>query len=213
MLEVSNLVAGYGGKRVVRLPSLSVERGACRLLLGPSGSGKSTVLLALAGLATSMAGTVTINGIELSRLKPADRDRSRGRMIGFIFQDLHLIPGLSALDNVVLSPFAAGVVQDRARAQSLLEALGLGDKVRQQAARLSRGEAQRVAIARAMLLKPSLILADEPTASLDDPACGVVADLLERAAAETGAALVIATHDSRLKARFPLTTDVEPLHE
>jgi putative ABC transport system ATP-binding protein len=213
MLEVSNLVAGYGGKRVVRLSSLSVERGACRLLLGPSGSGKSTVLLALAGLATSMAGTVTINGIELSRLKPADRDRSRGRMIGFIFQDLHLIPGLSALDNVVLSPFAAGVVQDRARAQSLLEALGLGDKVRQQAARLSRGEAQRVAIARAMLLKPSLILADEPTASLDDPACGVVADLLERAAAETGAALVIATHDSRLKARFPLTTDVEPLHE
>ena len=120
MLEVSDLVAGYGQKRVVRLPSLSVERGACRLLLGPSGSGKSTVLLALAGLATSMAGTVTINGVDLSRLKPADRDRSRGRMIGFIFQDLHLIPGLSSLDNVVLSPFSTVLEQDRVRSQSLL---------------------------------------------------------------------------------------------
>lgn len=213
MLEVRDLVAGYGGKRVVRLPALSVERGACRLLLGPSGSGKSTVLLALAGLATTMSGTVTINGVSLARLKPADRDRSRGRMIGFVFQDLHLIPGLSALDNVMLSPFAAGVVQDRARALSLLATLGLDKKAGQRAERLSRGEAQRVAIARAMLLKPSLILADEPTASLDDPTCAVVADLLEQAATETGAALVIATHDSRLKARFPLTTNVEPFHE
>jgi putative ABC transport system ATP-binding protein len=213
MLEVSDLVAGYGGKRVVRLPALSVDRGACRLLLGPSGSGKSTVLLALAGLATTMSGAVTINGVALSSLKPADRDRSRGRMIGFIFQDLHLIPGLSALDNVMLSPFAAGVTQDRARGLSLLATLGLADKAEQRAEKLSRGEAQRVAIARAMLLKPSLILADEPTASLDDPACGVVADLLAQAASETGAALVIATHDSRLKARFPLTANVEPLHE
>lgn len=213
MLELIDLVAGYGRKAVVRVPSLSVGRGQCRLLLGPSGSGKSTVLLALAGLATCLSGAVTINGVDLSRLPPAARDRSRGRMIGFIFQDLHLIPGLSALDNLLLSPFAAGVAQDGARAVALLAELGLGSKTNSHAERLSRGEAQRVAIARAMLLKPSLILADEPTASLDDAACRVVADLLERAAGDTGAALVIATHDSRLKARFPHVTSVEPLHE
>lgn len=213
MLEVADLVAGYGHKAVVRVPSLSVGPGQTQLLLGPSGSGKSTVLLALAGLATTMRGTVSIAGVELLRLPPAQRDRSRGRMIGFIFQDLHLVPGLSALDNLMLSPFAAGVAQDRARALSLLESLGLGDKARRPAERLSRGEAQRVAIARAMLLKPSLILADEPTASLDDAACKAVASLLERAAVDTGAALVIATHDSRLRERFALATNVETLRE
>ena len=213
MLEVKDLVAGYGGKAVVRVPSMSAGPGQAQLLLGPSGSGKSTVLLAMAGLADIMKGTVSIAGVELSRLSSAERDRSRGRMIGFIFQDLHLVPGLSALDNLMLSPFAAGVGQDRERALSLLASLGVGDKALRPAERLSRGEAQRVAIARAMLLKPSLILADEPTASLDDAACESVASLLEQAAADTGASLVIATHDSRLKARFALATGVEPVHE
>ncbi len=213
MLEVKDLVAGYGGKAVVRVPSMSAGPGQAQLLLGPSGSGKSTVLLAMAGLADIMKGTVSIAGVELSRLSSAERDRSRGRMIGFIFQDLHLVPGLSALDNLMLSPFAAGVGQDRERALSLLASLGVGDKALRPAERLSRGEAQRVAIARAMLLKPSLILADEPTASLDDAACESVASLLEQAAADTGASLVIATHDSRLKARFALATAVEPVHE
>jgi putative ABC transport system ATP-binding protein len=209
MLEVKNLVAGYGGRAVAQLSALKVENGACTLLLGPSGSGKTTLLLAIAGLAQALSGTVTIDGEDLSTLSAVARDRKRGQRIGLVFQDLHLIPGLSALDNVLLSPFAAGVAQDRARALALLSELGLGAKAGRAAERLSRGEAQRTAIARAMLLKPAVILADEPTASLDDPTSASVADLLDRAAKDTGAALVIATHDQRLRARFPSLVGVE----
>jgi putative ABC transport system ATP-binding protein len=209
MLEVKNLVAGYGGRAVAQLSALKVENGACTLLLGPSGSGKTTLLLAIAGLAQALSGTVTIDGEDLGKLSAIARDRKRGQRIGLVFQDLHLIPGLSALDNVLLSPFAAGVAQDRARALALLSELGLGAKAGRAAERLSRGEAQRTAIARAMLLRPAVILADEPTASLDDPTCASVADLLDRAAKDTGAALVIATHDQRLRARFPSLVGVE----
>ena len=203
MLEVENLEAGYGGLALARLPSLQVRAGEAALLLGPSGSGKTTLLLAVAGLADVLAGTIRIDGAEPAKLAPRLRDRYRGRSIGLVFQDLHLIPGLSTLDNVLLAPFAAGIPQDRARALALLDELGLADRAHRPAETLSRGQAQRAAIARAMLLRPKLILADEPTASLDDEACGRAADLLIRAAAETGAALVIATHDGRLRARIP----------
>ncbi|BDD66166.1 hypothetical protein Sj15T_11870 [Sphingobium sp. TA15] len=111
------------------------------------------------------------------------------------------MPGLSALDNLLLAPFASGQRQDRARATELLTRLGLADRVHAGAETLSRGEAQRTAIARAMLIGPSLILADEPTASLDDESCETVLALLLDATRESGAALVIATHDSRVKAR------------
>ena len=114
---------------------------------------------------------------------------------------MHLIPGLSALDNLLLAPFAAGVRRDRTKAQGLLERLGLSNRIHARAETLSRGEAQRTAIARAMLLYPYLILADEPTASLDDEACTAVLDLLLQATRESGAALVIATHDARVRAR------------
>ena len=179
------------------------------LLLGPSGSGKTTLLLAIAGLAQILEGSVKIGEEEFAKLSAVERDRLRGQRIGIIFQDLHLVPGLSALENVLLAPFAAGMSQDRKRARELLSSLGLAGKADRAADRLSRGEAQRAAIARAMLLNPALILADEPTASLDEPTCGSVAELLNKAAIETGAALVIATHDQRLKSRFPKTVAVE----
>ena len=209
MLEITNLVAGYRSRPVAKLAALKVEKGGATLLLGPSGSGKTTLLLAIAGLAQTLSGTVTIEGEDFAKLSAVERDRRRGRRIGFIFQDLHLVPGLSAIENVLLAPFAAGVSQDRRRAQQLLSSLGLGPKANRAAERLSRGEAQRAAIARAMLLKPALILADEPTASLDDPTCANVAQLLDDAAKETGAALLIATHDQRLKARFANVVNVE----
>jgi putative ABC transport system ATP-binding protein len=211
MLEVTDLVAGYDGRAVAKLPALKVERGATTLLLGPSGSGKTTLMLAIAGLAEIQAGAVTIEGENYAKLSAIERDRRRGRRIGLVLQDLHLVPGLTALDNVLLAPFAAGVAQDAKRARELLGSLGLGNKASQAADRLSRGEAQRTAIARAMLLEPALILADEPTSSLDDPTCAAVAALLTGAAQETGAALVIATHDQRLKARFPSVVAVEPV--
>lgn len=210
MLDIEGLVAGYDNHPLARLESLHLAPGESGLLVGPSGSGKTTVLLAIAGLADIISGSVRIGGADLSALSAASRDAFRGRAIGLVFQDLHLIPGLTVLDNVLLAPFAAGLSQDRKRALALLEELGLADHSGRPAETLSRGEAQRVAIARAMLLEPKLILADEPTASLDDEACARVADLLAHAARETGAALVIATHDLRLKTRFETFVELSP---
>ena len=202
MLEVHDLVAGYRGQPVIRLPALTVNAGEVMLVLGPSGSGKTTLLLALAGLAQAIEGQVEIDGVVVNALPAAQRDRFRGHNIGIVFQDLNLIPGLSALENLMLAPFAVSARQDRKRAQELLRELGLERAVRQPAETLSRGQAQRVALARAMLLGPKVILADEPTASLDAESCAVVAELLAKAADQTGAALVIATHDDRLRATF-----------
>jgi putative ABC transport system ATP-binding protein len=211
MLTVEGLIAGHGRRRLARLPSLTVEAGRATLLLGPSGSGKTTLLLAIAGLADVFEGQVKVGDVDVAALDGGARDRFRGRAIGLIFQDLHLIAGLSTLDNVLLAPFATGARQDRARALALLDELGLADRAHRPAETLSRGQAQRAAIARAMLLEPRLILADEPTASLDDQACARVADLLLRAASETGAALVIATHDLRLRERIASSVAAEPL--
>lgn len=202
MLELSNLIAGYGRRPLARLGHFAVEDGEAALLTGPSGAGKTTLMLAIAGLADILQGHVTIAGRDMATLPARERDRHRGRHIGTIFQDLHLVPGLSVLDNLLLAPFASGRRQDRARGSELLTRLGLAGRIHARAETLSRGEAQRTAIARAMLIGPSLILADEPTASLDDDSCEAVLDLLLDATRESGAALVIATHDSRVRARI-----------
>lgn len=200
MLEVVDLVAGYGGRALATLPGLTVAPGEAALLLGPSGAGKTTLLLALAGLAATLTGHISVDGERLESLSASARDRHRGRNIGLVFQDFHLIGSLTALDNLLLAPFAAAATQRTDEARALLGSLDLAHRVDAPARTLSRGEAQRVAIARAMLLRPRLLLADEPTASLDDNAAATVLDLLTAAAKNTGAALVIATHDARLKA-------------
>lgn len=211
MLTLRDLVAGYGEAPVARLPWLSLESGQAALLLGPSGVGKTSLLLAIAGLARIFAGDVEVDDQNLARLDRRRIQRFRAAHIGFVFQDLHLVTGLSVLDNVLLAPFASGRAQDRDRARSLLERLGLGEAAKRPAETLSRGQAQRVAIARALLQTPRLILADEPTASLDDGACERVADLLLEGARESGAALLIATHDQRLRARIGQVVEIEAL--
>jgi putative ABC transport system ATP-binding protein len=211
MFVVEGLEAGRGGRAIARLPALTLMAGEAALLIGPSGAGKTTLLLASAGLAKAYAGRVEIDGVDALALRGAAQDRFRGRHIGFIFQDIHLIPGLTALQNLLLAPFAAGARQDSERALGLLDAVGLAGKSGQAAETLSRGEAQRSAIARAMLLRPKVILADEPTASLDDTACETVTDLLLKAADETQAALLIATHDQRLRRRLSRQVTVEVL--
>jgi len=213
LLEIDSLIAGHDGRPAARLRHLALAGGQAALLLGPSGSGKTSLLLTIAGLSESLGGSAKIDGVEVLALPRPERDRFRGRFIGLIFQDLHLVAGLSALDNLLLAPFAAGLPQDRRRALDLLDQLGLFDHADRPAERLSRGEAQRVAIARAMLLKPKAILADEPTASLDDQACDQVAELLARAAGSGDAALLIATHDQRLRRRFPVAVQAEPWPE
>lgn len=208
MLVTRDLIVGHNGKPVAALPDLDAGPGEGLLLLGPSGSGKSTVLLTLGGLLPAISGEVRLDDVTLTTLPARERDRLRGRKVGMIFQDVHLLSGLSVLDNVLLAPFAAGVPQDGDRARSLIAELGLGAAERRRTRTLSRGEAQRIAIARAMQMQPAVILADEPTASLDDDNAAIVANLLLRAAKESNAALVIATHDQRLKAVIPRRIEV-----
>lgn len=212
MLALSDVVAGYHDKPISRIRRLRVGPGDAAVVSGKSGSGKTTLLLAIAGLADRIAGEIWIDGADVGALDARARDRHRGRHIGMIFQDLHLVAGLSALDNMLLAPFAANARTDRDRAWTLLDRLGIAARARSRAETLSRGEAQRLAIARAMLMQPRLILADEPTASLDDDACAAVLALLAEATRDSGAALIVATHDARVRATIPHVVEAEPAH-
>ena len=202
MIEVESLEHGFGGRRVLDVGSWRVEAGAHCLVVGPSGSGKSTLLHLLAGLAVPRGGVVRVAGQDLATLSPSDRDRFRGRSVGLLLQSFHLLDTLSVFDNVRLARRLAGLPEDRARCREVLEALGVAELARARPSTLSHGQAQRVALARAVVNRPGLILADEPTSSLDDASCERVAALVETEAERHGATLVVATHDARLRDRF-----------
>ena len=202
MLQVEHLKAGYGDKDVIDLPSLRLEQGKHALLLGPSGAGKTTLLYALAGLLTPRAGSIRMGDHEITTMSNSARDAFRGRQIGIIYQTLHLVPALTVIENLLLVNYAAGVTQDRAYAQQLLEMLGLGAFADRLPETLSQGQQQRVAIARAAMNRPALILGDEPTSALDDASCEKVMALLAAVASACGASLVVATHDTRIRPHF-----------
>lgn len=202
MIEWSNLALGYNGNVALRVADLTLGQGEHWLVCGPSGRGKTTLLYALAGLLPPLQGRLHVAGTELSTLSEAARDLFRGRHIGLVFQSLHLVPALSVIENLLLASYLAGLPQNHKRAVSLLDRLGLAGKHDVLPSALSQGQAQRVAIARAVLHRPDLLLADEPTASLDDEAATNVIALLREAAKEQGATLVISTHDARVKSQF-----------
>ena len=202
MVTVEALEHGFGDQRVLDLPSWRVEAGERSLVTGPSGSGKSTLLHLLAGIATPRAGVVRIAGQDLAALSASARDRFRGRSVGLLLQSFHLLDTLSVFDNVRLARRLAGLSEDRERCREVLEALDVAGFARARPSTLSHGQAQRVALARAVVNRPKLILADEPTSSLDDESCERVAALIETEANRHGATLVVATHDSRLRSRF-----------
>jgi putative ABC transport system ATP-binding protein len=147
-------------------------------------------------------GTVKVGGTDLASLGGSALDRFRGRNIGLLPQRLHLIDCLSVLDNLLLAQYAAGLPRDAAAARNALDALGLAGRANERPHRLSFGQQQRVALARALINRPRLVLADEPTSNLDDANCSAVLDLLLEQASRSGAALVIATHDQRVKGRI-----------
>jgi putative ABC transport system ATP-binding protein len=203
LLQATNIAVSRKGSPVLRFADLSLAEGGRLLLLGPSGSGKTTLLSVLAGLLPPDAGgKVSFAGQDIYALPPRARDRLRGRDYGFVFQTLHLLPSLSLRQNVALAATLAGAPESETRIDPLLAALGLADKARRRPEALSQGEQQRAAIARAVLNRPRLIIADEPTSALDDANAMAVMELIERQAAETGAALLIATHDNRITNRF-----------
>lgn len=196
--------------RVLDIPDLTIPAGTRLGLRGPSGSGKTSLLHLIAGLLVPDTGTVAWDGKAVSNLPVAARDRWRRETIGFVFQDFHLIPELDVAANITLpATFSAWRVGEleRERAVALAERMGLGD-LRRKARVLSRGEQQRVAIARALLKRPALILADEPTASLDAAHAAEVGALLVEVAAEAGATLVCASHDAALLGRMESVVEI-----
>jgi len=179
--------------------SLHVKASECVVLLGPSGSGKSTLLNMLGGLLRPSSGQVLLDGVDLYSLPPAARVRLRREKIGFVFQSFHLVPYLTAAENVAvaLNLRARGKVPGQDEAIALLTRVGLGDRVEHVPDELSVGECQRVALARAAAGSPMVILADEPTGNLDPDSAAVVAEHLRRFSKE-GAAVVVVTHDPQL---------------
>ena len=200
-LDIADLEVRFPG---LALPVLSIEKfnlaaGDHLAITGASGSGKSTLVNAITGLEPVKAGKVVWGETAISSLSSFRRDAFRARNIGLVMQDFHLFPGLSALSNVLLPlKLSFGVkADDRARALQLLQTVGI-TRPDQHIETLSRGEMQRVAIARALLSKPGVIVADEPTASLDQKTGADVAELLVRLATEEKATLVVVTHDPQL---------------
>lgn len=190
-------------------PDFHIERGGQLLLTGPSGCGKTTLLSILAGLLPPGAGTVTFDGEDIYKAGQRARDKMRGQKIGFVFQNLHLVPSLTLEQNIALAASMAGAPLDKKRMEDVLSFLGLASLRTRKPHLLSHGERQRAAIARAILNKPALIIADEPTSALDDDNAHAIATLLKRCAAESGAALLIATHDHRLMAHVPTVLSLE----
>ena len=202
MLSLKGVRQRYGAGVALALDRFDAAAGEHWLVLGASGSGKTTFLNLVAGLLRPSEGDVVVGGQSLGGLEGTALDRWRGRTVGIVPQKLHLIASLSVLQNLLLAPFLAGLPPDKARARSLLELLGLKEKASEKPHQLSHGQAQRVAIARAVMNRPKLLLADEPTANLDDQNCFQALELLESQARECGATLIVATHDQRAKQRF-----------
>ncbi|MBI2771836.1 MAG: ATP-binding cassette domain-containing protein [Burkholderiales bacterium] len=203
MIETYSLRYKYPAGPALAFDDLRVPQGATLLLRGNSGSGKSTWLALVAGLLTPTSGEVAVAAQPLSQLSRRGRDLFRARQIGFLPQKLHLSDALDVEGNLGLAFFAAGMPHDTGTVQRALASLGVADLAHRKPSALSGGQAQRVALARTILMEPKVILADEPTASLDDEAAAAGLRLLQDCAFQCNATLVIATHDARVGQALP----------
>ena len=210
IIQTSNLTYSFSKGPSLIFPSFQAEENSELLILGNSGTGKTTLLHLLAGLRKPTSGEVEVNGVKLSSLNGASLDRFRGKNIGVVFQTSHFVQSLSVLDNILLAPYFSNNKISKTDAEKMLDRLNILSKKNKKTAALSVGEQQRVAIARALLNNPSLILADEPTSALDDENAKDVLNLLREQTHALKAALLIVTHDNRLKdevkQRIELTT-------
>ncbi|MCE2789220.1 MAG: ATP-binding cassette domain-containing protein [Saprospiraceae bacterium] len=199
MVTTSQLSFSYPGRAKISFPDISCSEKEILLVLGTSGVGKTTLLHLMGGLLSLQEGDISIKGQRLAAMSAADRDRFRGRHIGIVFQQHHFVESLNVLENCLLAQKLAGFAPDKSKAIELLDRLNMSTLGNAQIKNLSQGEKQRVAIARALMNTPAFILADEPTSALDDQNCHEVLHLLQEQAARANAALVIVTHDNRLK--------------
>ncbi len=197
---------------VLDIPEWRLARGEQAAISGPSGSGKSTFMNALAGLLLPAGGRVEVCGQDLARLGEAERDRFRARHVGYIFQTFNLLQGYTALENVLLGATFSHRKVDRGRVRSLLERVGLAHRLHHFPSQMSIGEQQRVAIARALAKRPELILADEPTGSLDPRHTAEIVGLLQDACRDEGCSLAVVSHEAAVVGAFARRDDFMKLN-
>jgi lipoprotein-releasing system ATP-binding protein len=202
MISTENLGYQYPSGKAFKFPSFSVKNGEALLILGKSGVGKTTFLHLIAALLKPQSGSININNIDITSLKNKELTSFRAQKIGVIYQQPHFVNALSVKENLLLSNYLANKPLDKTHLNILAETLGFVDHLSKNTSELSLGEQQRVSIARAIMNNPEVILADEPTSSLDDENCKKVVNLLQKQAEIIGACLIIVTHDQRLKNIF-----------
>jgi ABC-type lipoprotein export system ATPase subunit len=200
-----------GGERVdiLDVPGFDLAAGEQAALEGSSGSGKSTLLHVISGIMRPDSGRVEVAGTDITQLPESRRDRLRADTLGLVFQQFNLLPGFTALENVLVAMSFGSQPPDRARATALLEAVGLAHRLHHKPAELSIGQQQRVAVARALANRPRAVLADEPTASVDAAHQQQVVDLLKNTCTEHGVALLVVTHDPEVARQFPRRLKLE----
>ena len=207
LLQLDNLKKSFGETLVVN-GSFSLEAGEHVALTGSSGSGKSTLLHLISGLLRPDSGVIIFNGTDLTKLKEQNLDAFRARHLGYVFQTFHLLEGLTALENVETAiTFAGG--RDYGKARQVLIEMGLEERLEFFPSQLSVGQCQRIAVARALVNQPLLVLADEPTANLDEPRSEAVVQLLRDSCRKSGAALLLVSHDQRTVEAFDRVVDFQ----
>jgi len=199
MIEFIDVLKSYS-EPVLRIPSLTIAPGNHVGIYGPSGTGKTTFLNLISGLITVSSGSLKVNGTELSTLSEAKRDLFRAKHIGTIFQTFNLVEGYTAVENVMLGQVFLRGRSDKSKALAMLDQVGLADRVNHVPAKLSVGQQQRVCIARALVNDPDILLADEPTGSLDPASATTVMDLIQEFS--KGRTLLLVSHDSTVLDRF-----------
>jgi lipoprotein-releasing system ATP-binding protein len=202
MIACHNLTFSYSPQKHFSFPDIVCNDREALLILGQSGKGKTTLLHLMALLLRPDGGQVFINNQDITPLSVAEAAAVRASQIGIVYQRPHFVSSLNVMDNVLLSSYLAQKSQDKARVKQLAEQLGFADHLSKKTNQLSQGEQQRVSIARALMNNPAVILADEPTSSLDDINCDKVIELLKNQSEQIGASLVVVTHDQRLKDAF-----------
>jgi lipoprotein-releasing system ATP-binding protein len=202
MITSKNLHFSYSTQKYFTFPDINCDDNETLLILGQSGKGKTTLLHLLALLLKPESGEIYIAGNKVSSFTPSEATAVRAKNIGIIYQRPHFTGSLSVLENILLPNYFAHQKQDRDKANFLAQELGFAEHLDKKTNQLSQGEQQRVSIARALMNNPNVILADEPTSSLDDDNCRKVINLLKSQSTQIGASLVVVTHDQRLKDEF-----------
>ncbi|QNK61762.1 ABC transporter ATP-binding protein [Pedobacter sp. PAMC26386] len=209
MITIQSISHSYGSTHRIDFKDWEINNGEQWLLLGESGSGKTTLLHVLTGILKPTTGEVIMEGTSMYTLSSKELDQFRGRNIGIIFQRPHLIKSLTITENLTLAQSFANLPEDLKRVNEVLESLGIANKKNAYPSELSHGQLQRVSIARAVINKPALLIADEPTSSLDDKNAQAVLELLMQQSGLNQATLIVATHDKRVKDAFTNTYELK----